>query len=186
MKKFFILCLMAFVMCSCVNYTRHIATPKPLTPLEELFIKHIDNTPNITTNDLVQEDAFKSFNSALKDTLNKCDIIGGIPMRIKKITSLSDKNDKAYILTLEADDYNFKFKNRFHIECDVIGGFKNDSIAYTLNQDKKYIIKKYQYVDCIQNKKFGIRTYLTHTPFTINLGEFWVVIDELEEYKQHI
>ena len=136
MKKFIVFCLMAFVMCSCVSYPKYATTPKPLTPLEELFIKHIDNTPNITTNDLVQEDAFKAFNSALKDTLGKCNIISGIPMRIRKITGMEKS---AYIITLEAFDFNSKFNNRFLIECDVIGGFKNDSIAYSLNQDKEYI-----------------------------------------------
>ena len=180
MKKFFILCLMAFVMCSCVNYTH---TTKPLTPLEELFVKYIDNTPNITTNDLVREDAFKSFNSALKDTLNKCNIISGIPMRITKITSLSDKNEKAYFLTLRAFELNTKFKNSYFVECDVKGGFKNDSIAHTLNQDKEYIIKKYQYIDNIQNKYIGIDTFYGSKSFNINLGEFWVVIEEIEECK---
>lgn len=84
-KMLIILCVL---LMGCVN-TKRITIELPL-PIEEVYSTFLSNNPNWDINDLIYQEKMKEFKKIIDDTLQKDNIICGIPMEIEGI----NKNDK--------------------------------------------------------------------------------------------
>ena len=200
MKKFFILCLMAFVMCSC-NFTPvpQYESVETDLPMEGFINDFLTNNPNFFNNDATIEEGNKVFIKMLEDTLKTTDgrmnLFDGIPVRLETINK--NKRLGGYVAQFYcwgAKPYNFDFHYGFDINFDVFCVIP-DSLAITLQEDKHYIVDgtyagHLTYYKCTQF--LGKRTSVWNDIVEIeknsysrkvNLGCVLLLFDDIKEYQ---
>lgn len=202
MKKFFILYLMVFVMCSC-NFT---PIPKEERievdlPMENLINDFLNDKPNFFNNDITIEEGNQDFIRVLSDTLNtsegRMNLFDGIPLRLKTI----NKTKKlGYVAQFDswATPYGFHFHYVNKINFDVFCSIP-DSIVTTLKENKYYLLdgtyvgnltydKSVQILGkrtSVWNPKVGIeKDSFCEYYKEVNLGCVLLLFDNIKEFNR--
>lgn len=205
MKKFFILCLMAFVMCSC-NFTPvpQYESVETDLPMEGFINDFLTNNPNFFNNDATIEEGNKVFIKMLEDTLKTTDgrmsLFDGIPVRLKTINK--NKRLGGYVAQfdswIEPDNFDFHYVKEinFDVFCII-----PDSLVTTLKEDKHYILDgtyaghlTYNKCNQILGKSTSVwnpiveikkdKTFSTdYFQREVNLGCVLLLFDDIKEYQ---
>lgn len=205
MKKIFILCLMAFVMCSC-NFT---PTPQYVEkeidlPMEIFINDFLNDNPNFFNNDATIEEGNKDFIKALSDTLNtsegRMNLFDGIPLRLKAINKTKKLGYVAQFDSwIKPNGFNFHYVSgiNFDVFCVI-----PDSLVTTLKDDKHYLLDgtyvgNLTYNESVQmlgkrtsvwNPKVGIEKDISfHSEYyqrKVNLGCVLLLFDNIKEFNR--
>lgn len=204
MKKFFILYILTFIICSC-NFTpqpRYESVEIDL-PMEGFINEFFTNNPNFFNNDVTIEEGNKVFIKNLEDTLKTTDgrmnLFDGIPVKLETINK--NKRLGGYVAQFESwiepDNFDFHYVSEinFDVFCQI-----PDSLVTTLKEDKYYVLDgvyvgHLTYNDCVQmlgkttrvyspiveiekDKIFSTDLYLRD----VNLGCVLLWLDDIKEY----
>lgn len=180
MRKFFILCLMAFVMCSCnLTPVPQYESVEVDLPMEGFINDFLTNNPNFFNNDVTIEEGNKVFIKNLEDTLKTADgkmkLFDGIPIRLKTINK--NKRLGGYVAQFDSwiEPYNFDFHYVSEINFDVFCIIP-DSLATTLKEDEHYIL---------DGVYAGHLTYNKCTQFLGKSTSVWTPIVEIKGDKTY-
>lgn len=204
MKKFTILCFLTLIMCSC-NYqpTPQYETVVVDLPIETFVKDFLDENPNLFNNDITLKEGSTRFIDSLADTLKTTNgrmfLFDNVPLRLQTI----NKNKKlGYVAQFNSwiTPINFDFHYVGEIGFDVFCVIP-DSLAYTLKENKHYILDG-TYVNhltynqscnilgkttSVWNSKIDIKKNTAYSSDyyqrQFNLGCFLMLFENIKEYE---
>lgn len=133
---------------SCVqNSSQQTRTIEADLPIETLFHNFMNEHPNFDTNDITRKEVYDAFVVLLKDTIEKCNLFEGVPVKLNTINKTKSGKYVAHFQSWIAP-HNFDYRYNIGKICfDVIGAV-SDSLALTLS-DKNYYTFSGNYISNI-------------------------------------
>ena len=138
MKKIvlFSLIFSVFYLTSCVRMSGTRTVEKDF-PIESLYNDFIKNYPNYNANDATMQETNEAFVALVKDTMYKCNLFEGVPVKLRMVNKT---NDSTYVAQFQSwiKPTGFEFHyNISEINFDVFGVVPDSLVPY-LKDDNYY------------------------------------------------
>ncbi len=139
MKKstFFLVVLVACVLMGCVRVSKSNGQVEKDLPIEAFYKDFIKDYPNYNANDATRQEAFDAFVVAVKDTIDKCNIFEGVPVKLQTVNKIKDGT---YVAQFQSwiNPNGFDYRHGIYKVCFDVIGVVPDSIVPQLKDDEYY------------------------------------------------
>lgn len=184
MKKILSVFLLGIVLflSSCVDTSQQTRTIEADLPIENLFSNFMSKHPNFDTNDITRKEVYDAFVVMVKDTIEKCHLFEGVPVKLATINKC--KNGK-YVAHFQSwiTPTNFDYRYKITKICFDVVGVVPDSLALTLSDKSYYTFSG----DYISNINFEVMERLLERGTTGITFDFGMEKDVLsrDEFSLH-
>ena len=107
-------------------------------PLETFIKSFVDEHKDYNTNDVTRENTNKDFYKLLMDTLEKDNILRGVPFKLSRISEKNGKCTAQFMSWIKPRNFEYK-DSIYQVYCDVVGTIP-DSLATVLSDEEYYTI----------------------------------------------